>query len=495
MAYNGVGNSEYSNVASDTTNTEALKAPTNLRAESISTNQINLSWEDNNSNETGFVLERATKKSAFFIKIADLKADSTTYKDSGLSPDTFYRYRIKAYNASQESDYSDTLSVKTDNAPPATPTNLVTTPSIVNIRLEWKDNSTNELGFIIERIIGKATAFTRIDTVNSDNTSYLDDNLTMGGLYTYRVSAYNTEGNSEQSNITQARTFTFETATTNAPFSARYGHTTAAYDNKLWVIGGIDAAGRKNDVWYSTDGVTWTEATSSAAFSARFSHTTAVYDNKLWVIGGDIGIGYKNDVWHSTDGVIWTEATPSAAFLERRAHATAVYDNKLWVIGGDTAARRNDVWYSTDGVTWTEATSTASFSKRRGHTLTVFDNKLWVIGGLAGAGIYGNDVWYSTNGVTWTEATPSAAFLARFNHTTAVFDNKLWVIAGADGGLVADRKNDIWQSADGVTWIEATPSAPFSARVSHATAIFGNKLWVIGGLDGSRRNDVWVLPD
>ncbi|MBT9190589.1 Kelch repeat-containing protein, partial [Zobellia russellii] len=70
--------------------------------------------------------------------------------------------------------------------------------------------------------------------------------------------------------------------------------------------GGYDGT-YKNDVWYSNDGLTWTEATSAPPFSGRSGHTTAVFDNKLWVIGGYDGT-YKNDVWYSNDGLTWTEA-------------------------------------------------------------------------------------------------------------------------------------------------------------------------------------------
>ncbi|MDN5216835.1 fibronectin type III domain-containing protein [Fulvivirgaceae bacterium BMA12] len=444
LAYNNVGNSEYSNIASDTTINVDLKAPTDLTADSISANQINLTWQDNNDHETGFILERASNKSIVFLKIADLIENSTTYKDSEISPDTYYRYRIKTYNTSQESGYSETLIVKTDDVAPIAPTNLVATPSTIHVKLRWEDNSDNELGFIIERATGRDGEFIKLAAVNSNITSYLDDNLSIETEYIYRIHAYNTAGKSGFSDKIPATTFTFLFATSNASFSGRFSHTAAAFDDKLWVIGGIDAVSRKNDVWHSSDGETWVQATSSSAFSARFGHTTVVFDGKLWVIGGDIG----------------------------------------------TFPYKNDVWYSTDGVTWTEATSSAAFSGRRFHTTVVFHSKLWVIGGTVGTSANENDVWYSTDGVKWIEATTSTSFSARFRHATAVFNDKLWVIGGDDGA----RKNDVWYSADGVAWTEATASAPFSKRVHHTTPIFGSKLWVIGGLDGSYKNDVWFLP-
>ncbi len=48
------------------------------------------------------------------------------------------------------------------------------------------------------------------------------------------------------------------------------------------------------------DGSTWTEATSSANWSARLVHKSIVYDNKMWVLGG-LDSSFKNDAWHTSD--------------------------------------------------------------------------------------------------------------------------------------------------------------------------------------------------
>ena len=92
-------------------------------------------------------------------------------------------------------------------------------------------------------------------------------------------------------------------ATESAPWSVRAGHASVAADGKIWVIGGQRATfvslNSLNDVWYSTDGENWTAATGSAAWSGRGSHSSVVYDEKIWVIGGLDDVNYRNDVWHS----------------------------------------------------------------------------------------------------------------------------------------------------------------------------------------------------
>jgi len=274
-------------------------------------------------------------------------------------------------------------------------------------------------------------------------------------------------------------------ATAAAGFSGRRNHESVVFNNKMWVIGGYDGA-VKNDVWYSSDGVTWIQATDAAGFSARTEHQSVVFDNKMWVIGGIDG-AVKNDVWYSSDGVTWIQATAAAGFTARRYHESVVFDNKIWVIGGYDGANKNDVWYSSDGVTWIQATDAAGFSARHAYKSIVFDNKMWVIGGVDTT--YKNDVWYSSDGVTWIQATAAAGFAARRGHQSVVFNNKMWVIGGYDGAV----KNDVWYSSDGITWTQATAAAGFSARWEHQSVVFDNKMWVIYGLDFIYKNDVWRL--
>ncbi len=88
-----------------------------------------------------------------------------------------------------------------------------------------------------------------------------------------------------------------------------------------------------------------TSAITNADFSARHGHSTAVFDNKLWVIGGNDGSSRLNDVWSSADGNNWTQEIESADFLNKYGQASAVFDNKLWVIGGYNGTLFNDVWY------------------------------------------------------------------------------------------------------------------------------------------------------
>ncbi|MEJ7617606.1 MAG: fibronectin type III domain-containing protein [Pyrinomonadaceae bacterium] len=108
-AFNAGGDSAYSNTALATTQTSPAPpaAPTTLAATAISASQINLSWADKSTNESGFRIERCTGSTCTnYVRIAQLGPNVTTYSNTGLSSKTTYRYRAYAFNAAGNSSYS-----------------------------------------------------------------------------------------------------------------------------------------------------------------------------------------------------------------------------------------------------------------------------------------------------------------------------------------------------------------------------------------------------
>ncbi|MCB1058166.1 MAG: hypothetical protein KDD11_21925, partial [Acidobacteria bacterium] len=86
---------------------------------------------------------------------------------------------------------------------------------------------------------------------------------------------------------------------------------------------------------------------------------------------------------------------------------------------------------------------------------------------------------------------PGAHWSSRDGHASAVFKDRLWVLGGWDrGGL-----SDVWSSPDGDRWRQE-PIAPWPRRKAHTAAVFHDRLWVLGGSLGVEQTaDVWSTED
>ena len=74
-------------------------APSDLSAAAVSTRQITLAWQDHSYNETEFRIERKPGPGGAFGQIAKVAANTVSFSDTGLDPQTTYVYRVRACNA------------------------------------------------------------------------------------------------------------------------------------------------------------------------------------------------------------------------------------------------------------------------------------------------------------------------------------------------------------------------------------------------------------
>ncbi len=113
-AYNGAGNSGYSNTDSATTDAPPPPpaTPVGFSATAASGSQIDLSWSDV-ADETGYRLERSGSGSGPWDPIADVPANSTGYSDTGLALGATYYYRLFAYNGSGDAYPAGPVSAQT----------------------------------------------------------------------------------------------------------------------------------------------------------------------------------------------------------------------------------------------------------------------------------------------------------------------------------------------------------------------------------------------
>ncbi len=160
--------------------------------------------------------------------------------------------------------------------------------------------------------------------------------------------------------------------------------------------------------------------------------------------------------------------------------------------------------------TWEIATATAEWLPRDSAANFVFNNKIWIMGGLNGNGVttnennavhyweaeHLNDIWSSLDGISWIQESAHASWSARRSMSVIEFKDKLWMFGGwspIDGYM-----NDIWSSPDGIIWTKEKEHAAWSVREGQTALVFNDMLWLMGGVDYDSRsvkNDIWYSSD
>lgn len=80
-------------------------APSNLQLNSESQNSITLTWQDNYTNETAYVIERSVGDESNYQELTTTAADVISYTDEGLTFGETYYYRVKTVENTHESEY------------------------------------------------------------------------------------------------------------------------------------------------------------------------------------------------------------------------------------------------------------------------------------------------------------------------------------------------------------------------------------------------------
>ena len=191
-----------------------------------------------------------------------------------------------------------------------------------------------------------------------------------------------------------------------------------------------------NDVWSSANGVDWTQLTADAGWMGRAGLSAVVYNDELYVMGGSFNddpgvIGgppvrvFFNDVWKSSDGVTWEEVTKSAPWAPRAGGEAVVFDDYIYLLGGEDGficlpggrcpPYYNDVWRTQDGANWELVVEEADWPPRPGHRVVTLLGNMVLFGGFGLSPdpqdpfAFANpmDIWVSKDGAAWTQVSDS----------------------------------------------------------------------------------------
>ena len=396
-ATNGASNSSYTSEANATTSAagSAPAAPSNLAGTVISKSQINLSWTDNSSDETNFLIERKTGAAGTYAQIASLAANSTSHSNTGLTANTTYFYRVRATNAFGNSAYTTEISKTTLKNPPSKPTNLTATAiSSSQINLAWTDASANEDGFKIERKTGAAGTYAQIAQTIANVISYSDvTGLNASTQYFYKIRAFNNGGNSAYSTEANA------TTTAGGPNSPTNLVATVVSKSQIdlaWTDNSSDETGFKVERKLGATG-TYAEITSLGVNVVAFSNTgltaNTQYFYRVRAFNGVGNSGYSGEV-NAT-----TLKNPPSKPTSLTATANSTTQITLNWVDGSTTEDGFKIERKTGAAgTYAEITQTAA-------NVTVFVNNT----GLTGGTLYFYRVRAFNNGGTSAYSNDASA--------------------------------------------------------------------------------------
>lgn len=186
---------------------------------------VTVTWNDNSITETAFVVQRSTDGSTW-TDVGTIPSPldqpngkgARSFTDPTSNGTTAYLYRIVAQNtvgyggafpSMTVTSVSGSLAVNAPATAPAAPTELTATVQFgPSVALAWRDNATNEGGFVVERSSDGGTTFTQVGVApprtSTGNVTYVDTTPAGSTSYVYRVAAVNVVGVSAWSNTSPA---------------------------------------------------------------------------------------------------------------------------------------------------------------------------------------------------------------------------------------------------------------------------------------------------
>jgi predicted phage tail protein len=179
-------------------------APTNLTATLQTGPQVSLTWRDNATNETGFVVERCTGTGCTnFAQIAVAgprnNTGNVTYVDTTVAAGNIYSYQVKAVNGSGSSAPSNTASVNVPGIPPA-PTGFTVAVAKANgnnytATLNWS-SAADPTSFTIQRATNLSFTSGLSTSTVAGSLRTTTQTITRNTTYYYRIRANNNAGGS-----------------------------------------------------------------------------------------------------------------------------------------------------------------------------------------------------------------------------------------------------------------------------------------------------------
>ncbi len=403
--------------------------PENLRAISVTTNRVDLQWDDKSDNEEGFILERR-REGGNYAELASLPANTNYFADTTVEEGTRYYYRVKAFGVGGNSEYSSELVIDVP-LPPPPPPHAPSNLSIMDITsdrviLSWDDNSDNEEGFRIERK-KSGESFSQIGETSRDRILYTDATVEPQTTYTYRVYAYNRGGESGYSNEVSGTTPAPPPGPPRAPASLT-ATAISGYEVQLqWQDQSTNEDGFRLERRTGPNTVQWQVGRNITTYTDNTAQPDTQYTYRV------IAFNTFGDSPPSNEASVFTPTVPPdtpPGFQDVTASALIQGGGRgSWVDydkDGDLDLFNGTLWKNNGDGTFSNASAEAGLSGGDHATWGDFDNDGWVDVFIAGP-----DVLFKNNGNgTFTDVTGASGI---FDENAT--EGAAWGDCDSDGDL------------------------------------------------------------
>ena len=167
---------------------QSLKTPSIRTAVLSGTTGVKLTWKKVTGAQKYYVYRSTDGKKWTKVKTTG----STTYTDTKLTKGTKYTYKLRAYSAAADPEYSSYSKTKSVLVPLvlSKPSLTVKKSGSKDLKLTWK-KVTDAQKYVIYRYDKKK--WVKVKTVSANTLSYTDKNKKKGTTYKYRIRAYSTK--------------------------------------------------------------------------------------------------------------------------------------------------------------------------------------------------------------------------------------------------------------------------------------------------------------
>jgi N-acetylneuraminic acid mutarotase len=315
--------------------------------------------------------------------------------------------------------------------------------------------------------------------------------------------------------------------------AGRIGFTAFGYNNKLYIVGGVEKTTGGADTYMSTvrsatqnsgGTLSGTWATETSIPAARAFHTTVVWHNIVYVMGGRDASTVYGTIYYApiTGNAIGAWSTATQSITARWAHSAAIWGNWIYVMSGltstsgtfiGTTAGTNAVQQLTVGTTAGNITAAptgyASGTAVRFAGGFAHNGYIYAMGGSlsSSTNATNNMYWAALDPTTGAPGafsntnignftTPYGFALARSMPAVTTAEGYVYAFGGCTSSMTAGsftacttfptttNATEVYQHNNGGTGqtsafssMQAIPTA----QAEHASLAYNGKLYVIGG--------------